>query len=227
MINNNYLSKNFGLAVKDYYYLLERDYPQKAALKLIGDRYRLTGIERSVLLRGIVKKETALERKKKILKELKINNKDLIVDCYNVLITISSYLDGNFIYISNDGFLRDAAESHGKIKNIEKNSKVLIYLFNYLSEKNIKKIEMFLDSPVSHSKELSGNITELFEEYNINGESYVVRSADYHLIHNKDGICSTSDSTIIDHKKEIFDLSYYVLDYFFNPDFFYLDSFLK
>ena len=101
MINNNYLSKNFGNAVKDYYYLLGRDYPQKATIKLIGDRYRLTGIERSVLLRGIVKKEIAFERKKKILKELTISNRQLIIDCYNVLITINTYLNGNFIYISN------------------------------------------------------------------------------------------------------------------------------
>lgn len=227
MNNSNYLSKNFRSAAKDYYYFLGRDYSQKATIKLIGDRYRLTGIERSVLLRGIIKKEKAFERKKKLLKHFKDNNKILLIDCFNILITISSYLSGKFIYIANDGFLRDAAESHGKIKRSDIIGRSLILIFKYLSEKKIKRVEMFLDSPVSYSKELSKKNYKLFDEYKITGESYVVKSADYHLIHNKDGICSTSDSIIIDQKSEIFDLSCNVIKYFFNPDFIYLDSFLN
>ena len=226
MISKKYLSNDFKNAVKDYYYLLENDYSKKATIKLIGDRYRLTGLERSVLLRGIIKKEKALERKNKLLKEFEINNKLLVIDCYNVLMTVISYLSGKFFYIANDGFLRDAGEFHGKIGKSEGISKALTLLFKYLSNNKMERIEMYLDSPVTNSKELSKNICMLFDKYKIIGNSYVVKSADYYLIHSKDGICSTSDSTIIDHKDKIFDLSYFILKFFFNPDFFNLDRFL-
>ena len=226
-MNNAYLSKNFNNAAKDYYYLSGKDYSQKATIKLIGDRYRLSGIERSVLLRGIIKKEIADTRKKKILKESEIINQILIIDCYNVLITISSYLNGKFLYISNDGFLRDAAESHGLRKKDEMLSRSLTLLFKYLSEKKVKNIEVYLDSPVSYSKELSHKINLLFDEYKITGKSFLVKSADYHLIQNKNGICSTSDSTIIDHKNHVFDLSFCILEFFFKPDFINLENFIK
>jgi hypothetical protein len=226
-VNNPYLSKDFINATKDYFYFVEKDYPQKATIKLIGDRYRLNGLERSVLLRGIIKKNIANERKKKILKESEIIDQMLLIDCYNVLITISSYLNGNFFYISNDGFLRDSTESHGKIKNNEMISRSLNLMFKYFIEKKIKRVEIYLDSPVSYSKELSKKIYQLFKEYKIIGECFLVKSADYHLIHNNNGICSTSDSIIIDKKNNIFDLAFYILKHFFKPDFFYLDSFIK
>jgi len=227
MINKNYLSKNFNNAARDYFYLLEKEYPQKATLKLIGDKYKLTGLERSVLQRGIIKKEIAGKRKKKLLKDIDIKGMTIIIDCYNILITICSYLNGKFLYISNDGFLRDAAESHGKIKKPETIIRALILMFKYLSENKVKKIEIYLDSPVSYSKELSKKISLLFIEYNIAGNNYVVKSADYHLIQSREGICSTSDSIIIDHKNKVFDLSYYILKRNFNPDFILLDNFIK
>ncbi|HEQ71464.1 MAG TPA: DUF434 domain-containing protein, partial [Spirochaetia bacterium] len=33
---------NFKIAVDDYRFLKNRNYPDKAALKLVGDRYRLS-----------------------------------------------------------------------------------------------------------------------------------------------------------------------------------------
>ena len=40
-------------AARDYRFLLNRSYPQKASIKLVGDRYQLSGQERSVLYRGV------------------------------------------------------------------------------------------------------------------------------------------------------------------------------
>ncbi len=227
MKKKNYLSSNFKKAANDYYYLLCKTYPKKATLKLVSDKYRLSGLERSVLLRGIVNKKTAIERKKKLLLEEKIFNKTLLVDCYNVLITVNSYLKGKFLYIANDGFLRDASETHGKLDKSDFIEKVLALLFKYLITVKIKDVNMYIDSPVSHSKEFSVKIDKLFNEYKINGKNLIVKSADYYLINSSDGICSTSDSTIIDNRDEVFDLAFYILKYHFNPDFIFINSYFK
>ena len=56
---NELLSVQFKAATKDYYYLLNREYSQKATLKLISDHYRLSGVQRSALFRGIVTEKQA------------------------------------------------------------------------------------------------------------------------------------------------------------------------
>lgn len=227
MQKNNYLSINFKEAANDYYYLLGKNYPNKSTLKLISDKYRLSGLERSVLLRGIVNKKTAYERKNKLLLEENIINRLLLIDFYNVLITIISHLSGKFLYIANDGFLRDAAEAHGRSGKSKLIENALIFLFKYLYSIKIKEVNMYIDSPVSHSKELSVKIDRLFNEYKIKGKCFVVKSADYYLINSRDGICSTSDSTIIDNRDEIFDLAFFILKYHFNSDFIIINSYLN
>ena len=227
MEKNNNLSSNFKKAANDYYYLLGKSYPKKATLKLISDKYRLSCLERSVMLRGIVGKKTANERKKKILLEENIINKILLIDCYNVLITVNSYLNGKFLYIANDGFLRDAAETHGKLSKSDLIEKALILLFKYINTIKVKEVNIYIDSPVSYSKEFSNKISKLFNEYKINGKNFVVKSADYYLINSSDGICSTSDSTIIDNRDEVFDLAFYILKYHFNPDFIFINRYFK
>ena len=68
MPRNNIITENFKNAIIDYSYLLEKDYPHKAILKIIGDRYLLTGLQRSILFRGITKKQTAQASIKTFLK---------------------------------------------------------------------------------------------------------------------------------------------------------------
>lgn len=40
-------------AAADYRWLLDRSYPDQPAIKLVGDRYQLTGVERAMLFRGV------------------------------------------------------------------------------------------------------------------------------------------------------------------------------
>jgi hypothetical protein len=46
------MSDAFINACHDYYYLLNRHFPERGVLKLVGDRYRLDGDQRTVLYRG-------------------------------------------------------------------------------------------------------------------------------------------------------------------------------
>src|SRR4030042_2819968 len=227
--NKLIINEDFESSAIDYLYLIEKRYSRKSSLKIVGDRYRLNSDQRSVLQRGVIKRKIAIERERKFVKEENLFFNCLVIDCYNVLITIISYLTGKFLYISNDGFLRDTSEAHSNIKKFSINTivKAFYLLFEYIKELDLSEVIFFLDSPVSNSAKLSNKINSLLDLNNLEGYAQVVRSADHYIINGSDGMAATSDSVIIDKKMEVFDLAYHTLKYHYNPDFFNLKNIIE
>ncbi len=52
-MNNKLRFKDLQEAAEDFRYLLNRGYPRKATLELVGNRYGLTFDERHLLHRGV------------------------------------------------------------------------------------------------------------------------------------------------------------------------------
>ena len=100
-------SENLQKAAEDFRYLLNRGYPRKAALEIVGNRYGLAFDERHLLHRGVFSDADSESRSKKIISIKAIKNKDLAIDGYNVLITVESGLSGRPLIHADDGFVRD------------------------------------------------------------------------------------------------------------------------
>ncbi len=209
-------TNNFKLAISDYKYLLNRGYPEKASLKLVGDRYRLDRTARNCLFRGVVKKEISKTRKYKLVPAKAVKHSSIGIDWYNVLITVESYLKGNLLFISEDGILRDSAGVHGSYKRNDITERAIEIIAGALSYLSPGKIDIFLDAPISHSGEMGTHIKEKLEEKNLpNITVKVLKSADYPL-KSYQGIVATSDSVIMDNVSRIFDLPRYALRREFN-----------
>ena len=203
---------NFKYARKDYLYMLEKNYPQKGIIKLIGDRYALSGTERTMLYRGITTSENCLNRKKKHALVREVKGNALIVDGYNVMITIGSYLNGNTVFISNDNFLRDAAEMHGKVFRKVMMDKVLGLLLDDLDYLKISDCIIYFDKPVSKSGELAAKVNAEMIKTDIRGYAQTANSPDFMLKHADEGFIATSDSSIIDKSPvKTFDLARHVI----------------
>jgi len=214
------LTENFLNAINDCQYFLDKNYPQKAIIKVICDKYSLSAVERTILFRGIASQEIAKRRRKKIAFQENVKNNFLYVDAYNVLITISSYLFGNVVFVANDNFLRDAAEIHGKKFRDKFFNRSIELIIDFLKIINPKETIFYLDNPVSYSGELSDYLNECFVKNNISGLAQTVHSPDYHLKNIQKGIVSTSDSVIIDKSNvKVFDLARSILVFNFNPTF--------
>lgn len=186
----------FKEALLDYFFLLNRGYPEKAAVKLVGDRYRLNSLERITLYRGITSKRKASQRKAKITHDLK--GKKLYIDGYNVLFSMMNYLLGKLIFIGNDGLLRDCGEVYGRVENETHFYRAVDLLIEYIVECEVSKVEIYLDSPVSGSALHVSGIEKRLAEKGLKGEVFLVQSADETLKEKREGIFSTSDSEIID-----------------------------
>ncbi|MCK4662071.1 MAG: DUF434 domain-containing protein [Bacteroidales bacterium] len=211
---------NFYEAIIDYSYLLEKNYPQKSILKLIGDKYMLNRVQRTILYRGITTSEKSKNRNLKLIKEDFIKSEKLYIDCYNVIYTIGSYLNGNTLFVGTDNLLRDASEIHGKILRTKLLDRSLNLLFGYLKTLKIAEVILIIDEPVNHSKSLCKKINELIKKIGIKAKAEINKSPDIYLKTLKEGICATSDSVIIDKSNiKIFDLARNTLNFHFSPEF--------
>lgn len=110
------------LAVQDMLYLLTRDYPEKAASDLVGNRYRLKTRQLQAL-RGASASEIQIRnRKLKQLEPSALNGKTIFLDGFNVLILLESLLSGAYIFEGMDGCFRDLSGVHGTYKRVNQTS---------------------------------------------------------------------------------------------------------
>ena len=220
-------SGNLPAAIKDYVYFLEEKYPQKSVLKLIGDRYKLTGSERAMLYRGITTNENCKQRSLKLIRKISGNNNELHIDTFNQVYTISSYLNGDMVFIGNDGFLRDASEIHGKIIRTELLERSIDLILQYLENTNIKDLTFYLDKQINRHKQVAGIINKKLLNFKLSIQTEISEKVDNILIKTETGIIASSDSQIIDKSKlKIFDLALHILEFHFNPKIIDLRSFL-
>jgi hypothetical protein len=216
------VTDDFIAAIRDYSYLLERGYSQKAVLKIVSDRYQLDRIQRNLLYRGISATSVAEGRNRRLTQE--IEGKSIYVDSYNVLLTITNYLLGRALYIADDGYLRDAGEVFGKKESMELLQTSVELLFTLLSEEKPAAVCFYVDSPVSYSGELAAVIREKLKENRIDGEVQVVKSPDYELKQVREGYIATSDSAVIDASEApVVDVARKVIEKVFSPSFIRLD----
>lgn len=205
----------FMQAAGEYYWLLNRGYPQKGSLKMVGDKFMLSGSMRQVLYRGISIGESASKRRKRIGNI--VPGDRVLVDAYNVLFTVNNYLLGKPVFICNDGMVRDAGEMRGRITRKAVFQRSVKLFLELLYEFPLSRFTLYLDEPVPYSGQLSADLNREMKQLKIEGEALTVKSPDYRLKHETaDAICS-SDSVILDNTKgRIIDLPRILLERNFN-----------
>lgn len=210
--------ENLISACRDYFYLMDRGFPEKGTLKLIGDRYRLSGDERTVLYRGISSRERSHLRRMMIVQEAA--GRRLMVDGYNVLFTLLNYRLGRVMFVSTDNILRDAGAFHGRIRNESLFGECMELMLGFMPQLAPASVHVYLDSPVSHSEKHADAIRALMGKYEFKGECQVVKSADWVLKNNHDGIISTSDTVVIEKSGlPVLDLPRTILEHNFGATF--------
>ncbi|MBN1789292.1 MAG: DUF434 domain-containing protein [Bacteroidales bacterium] len=222
---NGLLANDFISACRDYAYLINRHFPERGVLKLVGDRYRLDGDQRTVLYRGISSGEKSEIRKSLLVTD--VTGKDLMIDGYNVLFTLLNYRLGRITFISTDHILRDAGSLHGKYRDENTLTESLGLLLEYLHRKQPGQTEIYLDSPVSHSDQHARMIREKMQVYHLQGDCHVIRSADWALKQCRHGVIATSDTAIIENAlAPVIDLPKGILEGAYKADFLKMNELL-
>ena len=206
MLKSNDLQK----ASEDFRYLLNRGYPRKAALELVGNRYGLTFDERHLLHRGVFSHGDASKRLKKKVSLQKISGQELAIDGYNVVITIEAALSGRPLIFGDDGFLRDISGLSGNFRRTRRTEESLRLIYALLKERKPRRTMFLFDAPISKSGRLAQEVRRHLQEMEIPGEAEAVRVPEDILI-GFPGIVATSDTAIIDQSARIVDLAGFLI----------------
>jgi len=212
-INKNKLKE----AAYDIRFLLNRGYRKKGALQFVANKYVLDKHERNYLARSVFSNSKSKERMEKIIDISKIRNQFLLVDGYNVLITVESICNGNedFIILGDDMILRDLNAVFGKYKLSDVTEKALNNILKLISLYDPMYVNFFFDSPVSFSGKL-GNLTKnIMDKYNIHGDVTLSKNVDTEIMqlsNAKRGIVATSDSVIIDKVDMVVDIPRHICE---------------
>ena len=193
-------------AAKDFRYLLNRAYPRKAALELVGNRYQLLFDERHLLHRGVFSDDDSGLRRKKKISSREIRDKDLAIDGYNAIITIEAGLSKKPLILGDDGYVRDISGRSGSFKKTETTESAIQLIFNALKKMKPRKTLFLFDSPISRSGVLAQQVRSLMEKENLSGDARAVKVPEKILI-GFPGVVATSDTAIIDQSKEVVDLA--------------------
>ena len=196
-------------ASKDYGYLLSRGYNWNSALNFVSGRYRLSKIERMILLRAVFSNDEILERKKKLVTIDYIRRKTLSIDGFNVLMTIKAALLGAPLILCQDGFIRDILSAFEKVKIDLYMYISLELLLMVLSRFSPNNVFLFFDSKVSKSGLFAAHVRKRLKELNLKGEVSAVPKADILTLMHGD-IVASSDSVIISRAKHVIDLGGYI-----------------
>jgi hypothetical protein len=202
--------KDIQEPAEDFRYLLNRRYPRKAALELVGNRYELTFDERHLLHRGVFSDADSEARRKKIISPQGIKNKDLAIDGHNVLITIEAGISGRPLILGDDGFIRDISGLSGNFKKNKKTEEALQLILNVLKEVKPRHTLFLFDAPISMSGKLAEEIRDRLRQANLPGDATAVKVPEKILI-GFPGVIATSDTAIINPSKKVLDLAGYII----------------
>jgi len=160
-------------AAADFFFLLNRSYPRKAALALAGNRYDLDATERMLLSRGIFSQKEALSRRGKRQMGQGWQSELLAVDGHNVQITIESHIEGKPLLKANDGALRDLAGQSYRFRLTETGNMAIDMVFRFFDRFAPREVLFLFDEPMSRSGELAAMYRQRLIRAGISGEARV------------------------------------------------------
>jgi len=184
-------------AIADFSLLLTKGYAEKSALKLVGDRFGLTQRQRLAIMRGACSDQQLMSRREREVKIAKLAGQPVVIDGYNVLITIEAAMSGGVIFKGRDGCLRDLASIHGTYRKVTETIPAVKVIDSFLAEIGVPTALWLLDSPVSNSGRLKTLIGELARENGRDWEVELLLSPDAELV-KTDLVVASSDSVVLD-----------------------------
>ena len=147
-------------AVDDLSWLLGRGYSAKAALKLVGDRHALRDRQRKALQRCAASDEDCARRRGNRLAPAELEGEPLVVDGYNVLLTVEAALSGGVLLLGRDRVLRDLAAMSRHYRRVTVTRRAVDLVAAVVAEAGCARVRWLLDRPVSNSGRLGALVED-------------------------------------------------------------------
>ncbi|MEM6684348.1 MAG: DUF434 domain-containing protein [Bacteroidota bacterium] len=187
-------------AIKDLSYLLSRGFADKSSLPLVGNRYRLN-TRQQCAVQGMSEATHKLEKRAaSCLFPHQLEEKEVMIDGFNVLIMLESALSGAFLFEGLDDCYRDLSSVHGTYKKVKQTPEAIQLIADFLQETKVQKATWVFDKPVSNSGRLKTILREFATENNYNWDIILDNNPDK-LIAQSNKIAISSDAWVLDNSK--------------------------
>lgn len=199
------------IATAELSWLLNRGYPITASLKLVGDRHRLNERQRIAIARAACTDESRARRLAARVDRQAVRDADLIVDGFNLLITIEAALSQGVMLICRDTCIRDLASVHGSYRSVQETDRALELIGATLATLAPRSVHWLLDKPISNSGRLAAQLRDLSEQRGWPWSVEVIFNPDSAIIATEQ-IAVTSDAIILDGCSHWFDLKNHLIE---------------
>lgn len=186
-------------ATSELSWLLTRGYSMKGALKLVGDRYTLTDRQRLAISRAACSEQSNGRRAETRVPTEAAAGEDLVVDGFNLIITVEAALGGGLLMLCRDGCIRDLSSVHGSYRSVNETDKAIRLIGKSLETLRPKSVAWLLDRPISNSGRLAHRIRDVADE---NGWNWSVD-----VLFNPDAEISASGRIVISSDSQVLDTS--------------------
>lgn len=227
------LNINFGIAAGDLIFILDRGYPKSPSIDLVGNRYRLNRTERMLLYRGVFDTKSSLSRQEKLVEIEKASESYLLIDGFNVLITIESYLQGFLVFTASDGYVRDVSEVYGNYRPDKSTVRALDLLAGFIRERK-GQTTILLDKRADASSECASLIEKKVDNTPSAPEVLIENALDRKLVERSrqpggkpDAVVATSDTEVLDRVQKACDIPCWIIEKRFKKTVFDLGSLIK
>jgi len=198
------------VAVSELGWLLSRGYNMTSSLKLVGDRHSLRERQRLAVSRCACSEEDRQRRMDHRMAVEALRDEPVIVDGFNLIITIEAALSGGPLLIGFDDCIRDLSSVHGSYRSVEETDRAISLIGSAFQNLSPASVLWLLDRPVSNSGRLATKITDLALRNNWPWNVDVVFNPDSAIIASS-AIAITSDSSILDRVSRWSDLKSHLL----------------
>jgi hypothetical protein len=197
-------------AVSDLSWLLSRGYNMTSALKLVGDRHGLPVRQRLAVSRASCSDQDRQRRMAHSVALAEVRNESVIVDGFNLMITIEAALSRGPLFVGVDKCIRDLSSVHGSYRSVDETERAIHLIGNALQYLGPSSVMWLLDRPVSNSCRLAKRIAEIALQRGWPWRVEVVFNPDAMII-SSPAVAISSDSSILNRVERWVDLKTYLL----------------
>ena len=177
-------------------WLLDRGYSMDTAATFTGNHHSLTARQRNAMKRSVSSTNDLKKRLKKLITPDEIRGREVLVDGFNIIITLETALSGSLLILCGDGVIRDLAGLRGTYHLIPQTDIAIGLLLQSLEITGASSARIYLDAPVSNSGRLRDRIIETSSSYHLPVEVILADDTDK-AIEGKENII-TGDSILLD-----------------------------
>lgn len=198
-------------AVSELSWLLTRGYTMKATLKLVGDRYKLTDRQRLAISRAACSDQS---KQRRVATEVPANaaaGENLIVDGFNLIITVEAALSGGLLMSGRDGCIRDLSSVHGSYRSVDETDIAIKLIGESLEALQPASVQWVLDRPISNSGRLAKRIRDVALEKSWKWDVETAFNPDNEIV-SSGKIVVSSDGPLLDRVDRWVNFNRHVID---------------